>query len=135
MKLFGTVTQGLSAVLDLYQARHEVLAENIANSETPGYRARDLKFDEALVAAMAPPDPKTAGDPKAAGDPAAGAPATPRVEPTIDRDAAVKPDGNSVAIDVQVGRLSENAFRIQALTQILSSQYENLKRVIDGGKP
>jgi flagellar basal-body rod protein FlgB len=127
MKLFGTVTQGLSTALDLYQARHQVLAENIANSETPGYRARDLKFDEQLVAAMAPPDPTTAGD-------RASVPTTPHVEPTVDRDAAVKPDGNSVAIDVQVGRLSENAFKIQALTQILSSRLEGLKRVIDGGK-
>jgi flagellar basal-body rod protein FlgB len=128
MNLFGTVTQGLSAALDLYQARHRVLTENIANSETPGYRARDLKFDEELVAAMTPPDPKTPGDP------AAVAPPMPRVEPTVDRDAAVKPDGNSVAIDVQVGRLAENAFKIQALTQILSSRLEGLKRVIDGGK-
>ena len=128
MKLFGNVTSGLSAALELYQARHQVLAENIANSETPGYRARELKFDEQLLTAMTPPDPKAPGDPQAV------APATPHVEPTIDRDAAVKPDGNSVAIDVQVGRLSENAFKIQALTQILSSRYEGLKRVIDGGK-
>jgi flagellar basal-body rod protein FlgB len=128
MKLFGTVTQGLSAALDLYQARHQVLAENIANSETPGYRARELKFDEALITAMTPPDPKTPGDPAAVASP------VPHVEPTVDRDAAVKPDGNSVAIDVQVGRLSENAFKIQALTQILSARLDGLKRVIDGGK-
>jgi flagellar basal-body rod protein FlgB len=130
MNLFGTVTQGLSAALDLYEARHRVLAENIANSETPGYRARELKFDEALLTAMTPPDPKAGGEGSAAAPP----PAPPHVEPTIDRDATIKPDGNSVAIDVQVGRLSENAFKIQALTQILSSRLDGLKRVIDGGK-
>jgi flagellar basal-body rod protein FlgB len=128
MNLFGTVTQGLGAALDLYQARHQVLAENIANAETPGYRARELKFDEALSTAM------TSADEKTPGDAAAVAPPKPHVEPTVDRDAAVKPDGNSVAIDVQVGRLSENAFKIQALTQILSARLEGLKRVIDGGK-
>lgn len=131
MKLFGTVTQGLSAALDLYEARHRVLAENIANSETPGYRARDLKFDEELLTAMTPPDPKPPGEGNQA---AAPPPAPPHVEPTVDRDAPVKPDGNSVAIDVQVGRLSENAFKIQALTQILSARLDGLKRVIDGGK-
>ena len=52
----------------------------------------------------------------------------------VDRDAPIKPDGNSVAIDVQVGRLSENAFKIQALSQILSARLDGLKRVIDGGK-
>jgi len=128
MQLFGTVTQGLGAALDLYQARHTVLAENIANSETPGYRARDLEFADALGAALAPAEP---GSP---GDPASVQPSTPYVEPTLDRTATIKPDGNSVAIDVQMGRLSENAFKIQALTQILSARYQGLKRVIDGGK-
>ena len=131
MKLFGTVTQGLSQALDLYEARHRVLAENIANSETPGYRARELKFDEALLTAMTPPEPKPQGESAAAAPPP---PSPPHVEPSVDRDAVVKPDGNSVAIDVQVGRLSENAFKIQALTQILSARLDGLKRVIDGGK-
>jgi len=131
MQLFGNVTEGLATALDLYQARHQVLTENIANSETPGYRARDLEFSEQLATAMAPPDPKSSESSKAA----AAVPATPpHIEPTIDRKAAVKPDGNSVALDVQVGRLSENAFKIEALTQILSARYQNLKRVIDGGK-
>ena len=128
MQLFGTVTQGLSAALDLYQARHQVLAENIANSETPGYRARDLDFADELVAALTPADPASPGDSSSL------APAAPPVAPTIDRTATIKPDGNSVALDTQMGRLSENAFKIVALTQILSSRYQGLKRVIDGGK-
>jgi flagellar basal-body rod protein FlgB len=128
MQLFGTLTQGLGRALDLYQARHTVLAENIANSETPGYRARDVEFQDVLSTALQPPDPQAPGDP-------ASLDAGPvHVEPTLDRNATIKPDGNSVALDVQVGRLSENAFKIQALTQILSSRYEGLKRVIDGGK-
>jgi len=80
---------------------------------------------------MTPPDPKPPGEGNQA---AAPPPAPPHVEPIVDRDATIKPDGNSVAIDVQVGRLSENAFKIQALTQILSARLDGLKRVIDGGK-
>ena len=128
MRLFGTVTQGLGRALDLYQARHTVLAENIANSETPGYRARDIEFRDVLSTALQPPEPNTPGDPESLETGA------PLVEPTVDRNATIKPDGNSVALDVQVGRLSENAFKIQALTQILAARYEGLKRVIDGGK-
>src|SRR5512139_2778876 len=129
MQLFGTVTEGLGAALDLYQARHQVLAENIANSETPGYRARDVKFADELSAALTPPEKgeQTTGDPKSGAGPI-------HVEPSVDTEAAIKPDGNSVALDVQVGRLSENAFKIQALTQILSGRYASLKRVIEGGK-
>ncbi|MCC6764881.1 MAG: flagellar basal body rod protein FlgB [Deltaproteobacteria bacterium] len=129
MQLFGPLTEGLGAALDLYQARHQVLAENIANSETPGYRARELQFADQLAAALAPPEPgsKTPEGAKAPPEP-------PRIEPAVDRDAVLKPDGNSVALDVQVGRLSENVFKIQALTQILSDRYAGLKRVIEGGK-
>lgn len=130
VQLFGTVTEGLGAALDLYQARHQVLAENIANSETPGYRARDIEFADQLAAALTAPEQgtKTAGDPKSVAS-------TVHVEPTVDRNAAIKPDGNSVALDLQVGKLSENAFKIEALTQILSARYASLKQAIDGGKP
>jgi flagellar basal-body rod protein FlgB len=127
MKLFGTVTEGLGVALDLYQARHKVLTENIANSETPGYRARDIEFADQLAAALTAP--QEAGQPS---EPANMKMPT-RIEPTIDRNAAIKPDGNSVALDTQVGRLAENAFKIQALTQILAGEYQGLKRVIEGG--
>jgi flagellar basal-body rod protein FlgB len=136
MNLFGTVTEGLGAALDLYQARHTVLAENIANSETPGYRARDIEFADQLAAALTAPQ-SGSGTPQGGSETAEGAAnmaPTLRVEPSLDRDATIKPDGNSVALDTQVGRLSENAFKIQALTQILSSRYQGLKRVIEGGK-
>ena len=129
MQLFGTLTEGLGQALDLYQARHQVLAENIANSETPGYRARDIQFADELASALTAPQKGT----ETPGN-AAPPPEPVRVEPSVDRDASIKPDGNSVALDVQVGRLSENAFKIQALTQILSGRYASLKRVIDGGK-
>jgi flagellar basal-body rod protein FlgB len=128
MQLFGTLTEGLGQALDLYQARHQVLAENIANSETPGYRARDIQFADELASALTAPQKGTETPGGAA------APEPLRIEPSVDRGAGIKPDGNSVALDVQVGRLSENAFKIQALTQILSGRYASLKRVIDGGK-
>src|ERR1044072_3690536 len=98
MKLFGTVTEGLGAALDLYQARHQVLAENIANSETPGYRARDIQFADELASALTAPQ----NGPEAPATPAGGQ-GPMHVEPSLDRDATLKPDGNSVALDVQVG--------------------------------
>ena len=129
MKLFGTVTEGLGAALDLYQTRHTVLAENIANSETPGYRARDIEFADQLAAALTAPQ-----EGEGSVEQPANMKMPMRIEPSIDRNATIKPDGNSVALDTQVGRLAENAFKIQALTQILSGRYQGLKRVIEGGK-
>ncbi|MEO6027347.1 MAG: flagellar basal body protein, partial [Candidatus Binatia bacterium] len=88
MKLFGNLTQGLGTAIDVYQARHNVLAENIANSETPGYRARDIEFADQLAEALAGTPPGAPGDPKSVE------PTALRLEPTLDRDAAIKPDGN-----------------------------------------
>jgi flagellar basal-body rod protein FlgB len=124
MQIFGTVIQGLGAALDLLQARHNVLAENVANAETPGYRARDLDFGNVLAAAFDPTTPES-GAPQSA---------TPEVQPSVDRNATVKLDGNSVDLDMQMGELSENAFKIVALSQLLSRKLDGLKRVIDGGR-
>ena len=46
--LFAPVIDQLSRGLTYATARHLVLARNIANSETPGYRPRDLVFDDYL---------------------------------------------------------------------------------------
>ena len=62
MKLFGTLTEGLGTAIDVYQARHNVLAENIANSETPGYRARDIEFADQLAQALTSTPANTPGD-------------------------------------------------------------------------
>ena len=131
MRLFAPIVDGLRSALDLYAARHRVLTENIANVETPGYRARDLDFQSALLRAFTPPDPGadtgnviggSRGDTESAA------------QVVIDRDAALKVDGNSVDLDTQMARLSENAFRLTALSRMLARQYEGLKSAIDGGR-
>jgi flagellar basal-body rod protein FlgB len=119
MRIFGTMIEGLGAALEAYHARHSVLAENVANSETPGYRSRDIDFGTTLAEAF------ESGE---------AANRSPLPEPSIDRNATVKLDGNSVDLDVQMGELSNNAFKIVALSQLLSRRYDGLKRAIDGGK-
>jgi flagellar basal-body rod protein FlgB len=118
MGIFGPVIQGLGAALDVYQARHRVLAENVANAETPGFRARDLDFGAALTRAF---------ERDGAGEARAGA-----VEPVVDTRATVKIDGNSVDLDTEMARLSENTMKEVALTRILARKFESLKLAIQG---
>lgn len=119
MRIFGPVLQGLGQALDLYQSRHRVLAENVANAETTGYRARDLDFGSALTHAFErSEEPGTATD----------------AEPTTDRYATVKVDGNSVDIDTEMARLSQNAFKIVALSRIIARKYAGLRAVIEEGR-
>jgi flagellar basal-body rod protein FlgB len=138
MRIFGSVVQGLGTALELLQARHRVLAENVANAETPGYRARDLDFQDALgdaftsaSSAVRTSATSAGGAPAPTAESTAGRVVT--LEPVVDRDAVIKIDRNSVDLDTEMARLSENAFRIVALSQILARRYDGLKRIIDGG--
>ncbi len=119
MRIFGPVIEGLGQALDLYQARHRVLAENVANAETPGYRARDLDFGAALARAFEPGADADGGEPAA---------------PLVDTHATVKVDGNSVDLDTEMARLSQNALEIVALSQIIAKRYAGLRAVITDGR-
>jgi flagellar basal-body rod protein FlgB len=119
MRIFGPVIQGLGQALDLYQARHRVLAENVANAETPGYRARDLDFGAALARAFESNAERGAAD---------------EAEPTVDAHATLKVDGNSVDVDTEMSRLSQNALKIVALSQIIAKKYAGLRAVITEGR-
>lgn len=118
MQLFDSVIRGLGSALGLYEARHNLLTQNIANVETPGYRARELDFGSALQDAFA-----ARGDGMDPAGVSAGA--------VIDRDAVTKADGNTVDLDTQMTRLSENTVTIVALSQILDRKLDGLKRVLD----
>jgi len=54
MQIFTPFVRALGSALSLHHQRHQVLTENVANAETPGYRARDLEFGHVLESAFAP---------------------------------------------------------------------------------
>jgi flagellar basal-body rod protein FlgB len=116
MEIFGNVVRGLSRALELHGARHQVITENLANVETPGYRARDLDFGDALQAAFAAEEERGAETPEAVVDP----------------DTPVKLNGNSVDLDVETTRLADNAFRMVALSRIVAKKYAGLAQTIEG---
>ncbi|MBM4267813.1 MAG: flagellar basal body rod protein FlgB [Deltaproteobacteria bacterium] len=115
MQIFGTVVRGLADALGMHEARHNLITENIANVETPGYRARDVDFREALQAAFADDAVREEVDSP-----------TPLVDPT----SSVKADGNSVDLDREMTRLSENAFQIVTLSRLLAKKYSGLRETI-----
>jgi flagellar basal-body rod protein FlgB len=118
--LFDTTFQGLARALSLHQRRHEVLASNLANVETPGFRARELDFGSALTEAFAARPADTGG----------GLP--PRV--VEDPGAPPRADGNTVDLDLQMARLSANGGRYVALTRILGHRIALLRQAIEGSR-
>lgn len=96
-----TVLSLASAMARHAAARHAVLAQNVANADTPGYRARDV---EDFAATVKEPFTLRATRPGHLAEGLAGTPGTPRVlEPIL----PAAPNGNTVSLEDQSLRAVE----------------------------
>lgn len=121
--------------LDLILQRHQVLLANVANEETPGYRAKDLDFRGVLAAAGGPAEPLSIAHVNAAPHPRhlalpgdGGWLPAPAVIDLPASSAGL--DGNTVAIEKTMALLYENSMLYQAASQILSKKYQGLLTAI-----
>jgi len=109
-------------LLDVSVLRHEAIATNIANAETPGFRRMDIAPDFAtqLKARVA------AGDFAATSD---------TLQPRLAEDQtarAVRPDGNSVEIEHELVAMDRNAVEYDYLTDVVTYNLKQLKMAITG---
>jgi flagellar basal-body rod protein FlgB len=123
VELFDVTFQTLDLALGAAGKRQEVLANNLANVNTPGYKRLDVEFDGMLAKAV---DAARAGD-KSALD-------AMRPGVTTDDSVAVRADGNSVDVDQEMAFLAENNIRYNALVQLSQKKLETLKYVISDGR-
>jgi flagellar basal-body rod protein FlgB len=118
----------LERSLDLIAQRHQVLLSNIANEETPGYKAKDLDFRAALASAAGPTAPAHGySAPHARHLPlpgVAGRAAAPTVITLPSSRTGL--DGNTVGVEKTMAALHENSTLFAAAGQILSKKYQGL---------
>ena len=106
------VTTALERYMDLLSARQKLVASNIANADTPGYKTLDLNFQAEF-------QNQVEGHKPAASEVAG---------------LTVKNDGNNVSIDREARLLAENALRFSAASAMLRGHLRTLKTAIDEGK-
>ena len=109
--------------LQLEAQRNEVLAANLANVDTPNYKARDIDFKSALATAGA--SSPTGNDGGSAGT----------VNPSALRyrvPMAPALDGNTVDEQLEQSAFAENSVRYQATLTFLNSALRNLMTAITG---
>ncbi|MBT8067677.1 MAG: flagellar basal body rod protein FlgB [Gammaproteobacteria bacterium] len=111
--------------------RNEVLSSNIANADTPNYKARDLDFGQVLKGARQESiNLKTTSDlhKQAWGMSKQGAMTMYRVptQPSL--------DGNTVSIDVEQAQFAENALQYRASLAFLDGSIRTLRSAIKGGQ-
>ncbi len=119
--------------LSLREQRQQILATNIANADTPNFKARDINFGETLHGVLngtLPQMKKTSPNHLNGGNETGpgGAPLLYRTE--VQGSA----DGNTVDMDVERTQFADNALRYEAAVTMLNSQIRSLMIAITGGQ-
>ena len=125
----------LAKVLDLRVIRHDLLASNIANQETPGYKAIDLDFEGAFQKSISREKAKlmlvktdmrhlpSSQDMFSSND----------VKVVQRSSGGFRYDQNNVKADVEMAKLAENALLYNASVRLLTRKFRGLSRAITGG--
>jgi flagellar basal-body rod protein FlgB len=110
--MLDPVSSSLERYLDLLNARQKLVASNIANIDTPGYRTRDIDFQFEFMSLAEGASPNV-------------------VEPS---GLAVKSDGNNVSLDRESRLLAENALRFNLASSLLRGEIRTLRRALEEGR-
>ena len=111
----------MKKMLDAAHRKHQAIAGNLANVDTPGYKRQDIdaSFAKQLQKAARLDDIKAIN----------------KLEPTMEMDLhspAVRPDGNNVQIDKEMMELTKNATEFRFLAQYASTSMQRIKTAITG---
>ena len=124
------------AALGVRAARQQQLASNIANADTPHYKARDLDFKSALESAM--------GGKAGAGGPVELARTSSRHIDAKGNGGAFEQamkyrtetqssvDGNTVDMDIERSAFAENSVQYEALLTFISGRLRTMQQAIQG---
>jgi flagellar basal-body rod protein FlgB len=131
--LFDRLHSGLGQVLDLRQTQHALTASNLANADTPGFRAKFVPFDQVLGSAV---DRSSALDMRQTRGRHVSAPGMDATHPDVEE---VEPppwaiDGNSVNPEREAVRITENAMMYDAVARGLSRRMALLRYAVSDGK-
>jgi len=129
----GTITL-LEQGLTVRSKKHSVVAANVANIDTPHYKAFDVVVAEEME--------KIAGKPAGIGGKRTNAGHLPlgrgqsgiRPKMVENPQSAMRKDDNTVDLDRSMAALSENAILYNALAEIVARKFEGLDQAIDGGR-
>ena len=98
--------------MTLLSARQQVVASNIANADTPGYKTKDVDFQSELALQMD------------------------GIKPTVSEVSGLrsKNDGNNVDIDREARLLAENALKFNIASNLARGELRQLRSAIEDGK-
>jgi flagellar basal-body rod protein FlgB len=110
--MLNLIGANLEHYMNLLSSRQKIVASNIANADTPGYKTKDLDFQFEFMS---------------------------QIEGTTARPVEVdglktKNDGNNVSLDREARLLAENAIRFNLASGLIRSQIRVVRSAIQEGK-
>lgn len=110
--------QSLEGGLRLLSLRQQVLSNNVANANTPGFKRSDVPFQQIMQQFIS--------------SQGTAQPATPLIR--REGGSSIKPDGNNVDIDSEMVQLAENNLIYQAAIRQLNMRINHLRLSISEGR-
>jgi flagellar basal-body rod protein FlgB len=132
--LFRDTISLLEKSLNLRSLQHRVLSSNIANMDTPNYKAVELAVAEEMSGNQGSDSPiqlvqTQHGHLPLKQDQANHA----KIKMARPPEFSLRGDGNTVDLDRTMGKMAENTLLYKTAAQILSQKFSGLKNVIRGG--
>lgn len=130
-------TSILEKGLDAVWTKNEVLAANISNADTPGYKSKTVDFESVFSQVL-----QAGGFSASDGPDGSFRPALNRTFDLTDLKATIsenqstslKLDGNTVDLDREMTSLAENSILYDTLTYAVSKELGRLKMILNEGK-
>lgn len=122
---YNLLKEGLKAA----NKRSKVISNNIANVNTPGYKAYDVTFEDNLNSSIDKLELKTTNE-KHIQDEAS----TDDIQVVQDTSTSMKVDGNNVDIDQQMANLAANQLNYNALITELNNRLSIRRLIINDGR-
>ena len=111
------IVELLEAGLKAEALRQRAISNNVANLQTKGYRRLDVRFEQLLAKAI-----ESGGDLDIE-----------KLEAELyqPKNTTVKPNGNDVNLEVEVGEMVKNTLRQKAFVRILNKKYSQIDQAIN----
>lgn len=130
MNLFGGTIQSLEKSLDYSTAKNRTISNNIANVDTPNYKAKSVVFKNVLANTMNESAQTKRTHPKHFS-----------FQENADQSYVIRENkhtmynhnGNNVDIDQEMAELAKNQIYYQAIVDRLNGKFRNIENVIRGG--
>lgn len=130
MKLFSGTISTLENALNYSSLKQKVIAQNIANSDTPNYKAKDVNFKTYLNTAMNRSFSAKRTDQRHFDF---SSNFSPKMNVVTKQSTSYHSNGNNVDMDKEMTELAKNQIYFNALTDRMNGKFQTLKSVIKGG--